>query len=636
MMKSNMNSSLPKKQRGGFSMGLRESEMKTRIQERDWSATPLGPMTSWPQHLLMAVDLMLNSREPVYIGWGPEVLSLYNDACIPILGGKHPGALGRPYAEVWPEIWEDFRPMVEATMAGEAHQFTDRPIALQSRAGRPVGWFTFYWTPLRDDTGGIGGMYCTATETTDRVLSVQNAFRQQEERYQSLSNSIDQGLCVLEVLFDGDQPVDYRFLEVNGAFERETGLVDVVGKTWSEVGPNTCSWLGMYADVALTGEPRRTEIASPALGREFEVCAFRTGAPEERTVGVLVKNVTERKQAERALKESEERFQQFAETTPDVIVIRDAGTMECIYLSPAFERITGLKREQAMGSAGLETWLDMVLPEDRERLLQARAAAVAGEQRTIEFRIKRLPDGEICWVRNTLFPMHDHAGKVRRIGGIMHDFTDLKKAQRNEQQLLAQVQHKVRNTVSVIRSIARRSAETSGSAEDLAQHFEGRLDAFARVQSATIRKTDAALDLELMLRDELNVAARQRTLSIFGPTVLLRDKAAEVVGLALHELTTNSLKYGALAHEGGHLDIHWRAREVDGKPVLDFTWAESGLSGIEPPEETGFSTELIERMMPYDLNAVTSLDYQPTGLVCRIKLPLSLMVSLENDVEVSP
>src|SRR6056297_2518822 len=108
MMKSNMNSSLPKKQRGGFSMGLRESEMKTRIQERDWSATPLGPMTSWPQHLLMAVDLMLNSREPVYIGWGPEVLSLYNDACIPILGGKHPGALGRPYAEVWPEIWEDF------------------------------------------------------------------------------------------------------------------------------------------------------------------------------------------------------------------------------------------------------------------------------------------------------------------------------------------------------------------------------------------------------------------------------------------------------------------------------------------------------------------------------------------------
>ena len=91
-------------------------EMAQRVRDHDWSATALGSMEGWPLQLRMAVGLMLASRQPVYIAWGPQHVSLYNDGYIPVLGDKHPCALGQPYALVWPEVWEEYRPLLEATL----------------------------------------------------------------------------------------------------------------------------------------------------------------------------------------------------------------------------------------------------------------------------------------------------------------------------------------------------------------------------------------------------------------------------------------------------------------------------------------------------------------------------------------
>lgn len=164
------------------------SEMAERIRAFDWAATPLGPIGDWPQSLRTVVNLMLAARQPIYIAWGSDLASLYNDGYIPFLGSKHPDGLGKPYSELWAEIWNEFRPVVEVTMAGEAQYFVDRPVALAGRLDRPMSWFTFSWTPLRAEAGSVVGFYCAATETTERVLAesalkmTETALRENQKR----------------------------------------------------------------------------------------------------------------------------------------------------------------------------------------------------------------------------------------------------------------------------------------------------------------------------------------------------------------------------------------------------------------------------------------------------------------------
>ena len=122
---------------------------------------------------------MLCGKQPAYVAFGPELTSLYNDGYIPILGTKHPKALGQPYSEVWPEIWDRSIPLIDAVMAGEAQHFVDHLVPIAGRPRCPKGWFTFSWTPLRDETGTVSGFYCSATETTGQVLA-QGALRESE------------------------------------------------------------------------------------------------------------------------------------------------------------------------------------------------------------------------------------------------------------------------------------------------------------------------------------------------------------------------------------------------------------------------------------------------------------------------
>ena len=138
------------------------------IRGHDWSATSLGAPESWPASLRTAVALMLASREPAYIGWGPDLLSFYNDGYLPILRDKHPG-IALPFASLWAELWDELRPLIERTLGGETQHFANMPFTL-AREGRPDGFFSFMYAPIRDDGGAIAGFYCTARETTEQVL----------------------------------------------------------------------------------------------------------------------------------------------------------------------------------------------------------------------------------------------------------------------------------------------------------------------------------------------------------------------------------------------------------------------------------------------------------------------------------
>ncbi|MGJ5179117.1 HWE histidine kinase domain-containing protein [Bradyrhizobium oligotrophicum] len=194
----------------------------------------------------------------------------------------------------------------------------------------------------------------------------------------------------------------------------------------------------------------------------------------------------------------------------------------------------------------------------------------------------------------------------------------------HQKRLLTELQHRVRNMIAVIRSIIRRTADSSESVEDFASHLEGRISALSRIQSVIMRDPLAGFDLAELIADELRAgAAREgRQVSLTGPAVRIKAKAAESIGLAMHELVTNALKYGALTVPRGFISIAWRLDERDAGRWLVIDWTETGMSGHElASDRQGFGTVLLEQMLPYEVGARVIRRFEPSGLRCEIALP---------------
>jgi signal transduction histidine kinase len=150
--------------------GGASGEMITRVQEKEWSGTALGPVEEWPEALCMAVAICLPSRFPMCVFWGPELVGIHNDAFAPILGARHPGALGLPIRDVWPEVWEEVRPQFEAVLGRGESTWNERVPMVVERNGYPeTVHFTWSYSPLPDGVGGVGGLLCTVQEETGRV-----------------------------------------------------------------------------------------------------------------------------------------------------------------------------------------------------------------------------------------------------------------------------------------------------------------------------------------------------------------------------------------------------------------------------------------------------------------------------------
>ena len=145
------------------------SDMAERVRQHDWASTPLGPLAQWPDVLKTTVALCFASRFPQAIVWGPQLITLYNDAFIPILGNK-PEALGRPFNEVWHEVWSDISPIASAAFAGQATYIENFPLLIKRDEVPEQAYFTFCYSPIRDPRGVVVGMLDTVTETTSTVF----------------------------------------------------------------------------------------------------------------------------------------------------------------------------------------------------------------------------------------------------------------------------------------------------------------------------------------------------------------------------------------------------------------------------------------------------------------------------------
>ncbi|SDI17194.1 Two-component sensor histidine kinase, contains HisKA and HATPase domains [Bradyrhizobium sp. Rc2d] len=205
------------------------------------------------------------------------------------------------------------------------------------------------------------------------------------------------------------------------------------------------------------------------------------------------------------------------------------------------------------------------------------------------------------------------------------DVTAITRAEERQRLLLAELQHRVRNTLGVVRSIARRSAETSTTVEEYASHLDGRLNAYARTQALVTRDPEGGVDLEYLVVEELLAynAREGEQMRVSGPKVRFQPKAAETFALALHELATNALKYGALSQSTGRIEITWRLDESTEPAELVFEWRERGGPPVKPPARKAFGIEILERTLAFEFKGQTTLTFSPAGLQCTITIPLS-------------
>ena len=342
------------------------------------------------------------------------------------------------------------------------------------------------------------------------------------------------------------------------------------------------------------------------------------------------------KRAEARLRESEGRFRQFAQASSDILWITDAETFASEFASPALQAVYGLAPEEILGDPRL--WAAHVVPEDRAATFAQMERVRGGAAAVYEFRILRPSDGAFRWIRNHGFPLFDEEGRVRRIGGISSDVTEARQAEQHQRVLLAELQHRVRNIMALIRSIVVRTGERAESVEDYAGLVGGRLLTLARVQSRLTRAANAGVRITAILRDEIGAQAeRDDQCDLTGPEIELSPKAAEVLTLAVHELATNAVKHGALSGARGRVSVRWRSVERGSERWLSFLWIESG--GPEPPLPTraaprrrGFGSELIEGMLPYELGGQGRIELAPGGARCHLEFPLKAGASiLETD-----
>jgi hypothetical protein len=146
-------------------------EMGALIRSHDWSASPLGRPAIWPQSMKTAIRIMLTSRQPIWIGWGRELIFFYNDPYKSIIGGKQPVALGQPTEVVWREIWHDISPLLATALTGVEGTFDNEKLLIMERNGFPEEtYYTFSYSPIPDDDGSTGGIICANSDDTARVL----------------------------------------------------------------------------------------------------------------------------------------------------------------------------------------------------------------------------------------------------------------------------------------------------------------------------------------------------------------------------------------------------------------------------------------------------------------------------------
>jgi signal transduction histidine kinase len=238
-------------------------EMRALCRELDWASTPLGPVSEWPKSLHNIVTTVLASRHPMFIWWGPDLVQIYNDAYRPSFGGggRHPRALGARGREFWTDIWDSIGPQIEGVMTrGEATWHEDQFVPIDRNGRVEDVWWTYGYSPVRDDSGGIGGVLVVCQETTQRMLAerrLKTLTATLSAERQQLAALLDIAPAVMAIYSGPDQVVTY----VNPTWERFVRKSNVIGRPFREVFPEMEN-TGLFERIARVYETGESFVES--------------------------------------------------------------------------------------------------------------------------------------------------------------------------------------------------------------------------------------------------------------------------------------------------------------------------------------------------------------------------------------
>lgn len=396
--------------------------MGERMRRHDWSLSPLGQPETWPEVLKHAVQMLLPAKFPMFVLWGEACLCLYNDSFIPILGDRHPHALGTAYREIWPEIRPLLGPLLQRARAGESLYFENMPMQLlRGGAAREVS-FTFGYSPIRDIDGSIAGLFCPCIETTEQ-LRVESNLRHSEARWRGLFNNMQEGFFLAEPMRDADSRiVDFMLLEMNPGFERQAGLrtVDAIGRSMREL------VMGIPQDVILTfaqvmdsGVACDFETHIAALNdRWFEIRARKTNDGQ---LAVLFLDISPRKASESALQQSDATFRGMSQAMPNhAWTATPDGLLD--WFNDRVHDYSGMTTSELLGNG----WAQMVHPDDFAKAAECwKRATDNNTAYEAEFRLRRV-DGSFRWHIARAMPIRSSDGSVERWVGTNTDIEDQK------------------------------------------------------------------------------------------------------------------------------------------------------------------------------------------------------------------
>ncbi|MBV1799863.1 PAS domain-containing protein [Siccirubricoccus sp. G192] len=565
--------------------------------------------------------------------------------------GLPPGGAGR----IPPHLARDARdaegrPVPEAEMplaralAGAAPEACQGEYRLRRGDGGFI-WVRALAAPIRDRDGGIGGAVL-ALSGIDAERQAAAALRESELRFRTLAEAVPQ-----IVWSSGpDGTVDYynrRYREFvgDGPEPEEAGLQVPIHPEDRDAA--RAAWRQALA----TGEPYEAEYRlhrADGVWRWFVARALPARDAEggiHRWLGTAtdVTELVETRQAlegqvaaeaaarqavvaaAEALAGSESRFRSFAEASPDLLWVLELGEDRLDYLSPAFERLWGEPPPDRPGLGPLTTGLH---PEDRDRVEAALPRLLEGEAIDLEYRIRRA-DGQQLWLRVLGFPMRDAGGRVVRIGGFARDATQRKAAEQRQRLLIGELNHRVKNTLATVLSLARQTARRGRGAEFL-EDFQARLMALARGHDLLTSSTWRGATLGEVVATALapwrggevpldaGTGAGAGRVAFGGPPVWLAPRQALGLGLAIHEMASNAARHGALLVPQGRVSLTWH--RLDGG-MLQLDWAESEGPPVRPPQRQGFGVRLLESGLAGELGsgAEVVLDHAPEGFRARIR-----------------
>jgi len=736
-------------------------DMRERILAFDWAATPLGPRATWSPSLVFAVDLIVASRFPSAVRWGPELVLIYNDAYAPMLGERHPHVLGKTFAEAPPSSAADSEGPERAVLAGASGgaALEDLPLdTVQADGSVTSGYFTVRLSPLPDAAApsGVGGVLIALTEVTRRVKAEQ-ALRASEERYQlalraaSGVGTWDWDIVADKVYADARyatfhnvdpqraaegaplaeyskslHPDDYARLLNSGRthlsttsdFEEEYRLIQADGsirwvQTRGRVERDAKGWavrhrgvmvditdrkriehaleaaeadIRIAVDAARLGRwdhyPQRNErywdkrcreiyglsddstenpkdaflrLVHPddlpsllealrvamtpgsdnTINREYRILrdsdkavrwietfgkAFIENDVCVRFVGVM-SDVTERKEAEadQVLREA---------TMALALDAGDVGTWDYDVRKRQLrwsERGYGMFGMTPGADVGLDDFYAAMHPDDREGVRAALLASMDPVLRAdidVEYRTVGRDDGKERWISAKGRGFFDDAGKPARVVGATVDITDRKRAELHLRLLVNELNHRVKNSLATIQAIAAQTFHAARSLPQAQEAFSARIVALAEAHDLLTRENWEGADLlDLLGRLEALHGGPERFLTE-GGSVRLSPRMALSLSMALHELATNAVKYGALSTREGQVRIAWTVVAGGAHPRLVLTWTELGGPAVSPPSRRGFGSRLIERGLAAELSGEARIDFQPDGVVCRIEAAL--------------